>query len=104
MDAQLKKGILQMCVLRYIEKNESYGYEIMKDITRLFPDVAEASVYAILRRMLAAGYLTVYNQEMPNVPTRKYYKISEQGVEYLKEAISQWKVIQAAIDEIGLGY
>ncbi len=102
MDTQLKKGVLQMCVLYYIAKKESYGYEIMKDITKLFPDVAEASVYAILRRLLAGGYLSVYNQEMPNVPTRKYYKISPEGYFYLQESILQWKTMLSAIKEIGI--
>ncbi len=102
MDAQLKKGVLQMCVLKYISNQESYGYEIMKDITRLFPDVAEASVYAILRRLHAAGYLDVYNQEMPNVPTRKYYRISNEGTLHLDKSIEQWKTILGAIKEVGI--
>ncbi len=102
MDTQFKKGVLQMCILHYVSQKEAYGYEIMKDITKLFPSVAEASVYAILRRLLAGGYLTVYNQEMPNVPTRKYYKISPEGSLYLKEAVGQWKEMVGAIQEIGI--
>ena len=51
MDAQIKKGILEMCLLLKLAKKDYYGYELMKEMNLLFPDVYESTFYAILRRL-----------------------------------------------------
>jgi PadR family transcriptional regulator PadR len=59
MDTQMKKGVLEMCILFKLKEEVLYGYEIMKSVRQIFPDVYEGSTYTILRRLNAAGYTAV---------------------------------------------
>ena len=102
MEAQIKKGILEMCVLFIIRDNEMYGYDVMKSIKRHFPEVNESTFYAILRRLNADGSAEITLGEVSNGPTRKYYKITAKGCEVLNNSIDSWKRIQAIIEEIGI--
>lgn len=102
MDAQLKKGILQLCILHTIAQGETYGYEIVKVITREFHDVAVASVYTILRRLHAGGYLSIAERQVGNAPARKYYALTPQGSELLRDSLAQFAGILSAVREIGI--
>lgn len=81
MDAQLKKGLLEFCVLAVLEGGDSYGYQMIKDI---FPcvHITESTLYPILRRMESSGYVSSY-KEMYQHRTRKYFYLTEAGCEYL---------------------
>ena len=81
MDTQLRKGLLEFCVLAALEKEDSYGYQIMKDISD-FVNISESTLYPILRRMEMAGYVTSYTEEYNN-RLRKYFHLSDNGTEYL---------------------
>lgn len=102
MEAQIKKGILEMCVLFAIRDNEMYGYDVMKSMKRYFPEVNESTFYAILRRLHVDGSAEIMLGEESNGPTRKYYKITENGREVLNNSINSWKRIRAAVEEIGI--
>ena len=74
MDMQLKKGLLDVCVLAAIQKEDSYGYQIIKDM-KPFIEISESTLYPILRRLEASDLLSVYTREY-NGRLRKYYHIT----------------------------
>ena len=93
MDIQLKRGLLEVCVLAAIKNEESYGYRIIKDIAP-FVEISESTLYPILRRLEAGELLTVRAAEH-NGRLRKYYKITEAGRARLAEFTSEWGEIMA---------
>jgi PadR family transcriptional regulator PadR len=102
MEAQIKKGILEMCVLFIIREKEMYGYDVMKSMKRYFPEVNESTFYTILRRLHSDGSAKITLSEVSNGPTRKYYKITDTGIEVLRNNIESWKRIQLIVDQIGI--
>lgn len=83
MDSQLKKGILDVCVLQAISKGESYGYKIISDLQGVI-EISESTLYPILKRLEAAGYLTTRTAEFSG-RLRRYYKITSLGLKRLLE-------------------
>ena len=81
MDVQLRKGILELCVLAALREGESYGYQIIKDISK-YIEISESTLYPILRRLETSGqvdsYQTPYNNRL-----RKYYRLTKAGHEAL---------------------
>lgn len=103
MDAQFKKGILEMCVLYTIRDNAMYGYDVMKSMKRYFPEVNESTFYAILRRLHADGNAEISSGGAESSgPTRKYYKITEAGRETLLNSIESWKRINNIVSDFGI--
>ena len=101
MDPQLKRGILNMCILQLL-KEDRYGYDLIKIVQNIFKDTDESTIYAILRRLNKEGLTDMYYSEVSNGPKRKYYRISDRGQECLREYISSWHDIQEKISEIGI--
>ena len=93
MDAQLKRGLLEVCVLATIKDHDSYGYQIIKD-TKPFVEISESTLYPILRRLETARLLTVRNAEH-NGRLRKYYRITRLGLARLEEFKREWREIVA---------
>ena len=91
MDVQLKRGLLDVCVLAAIKDEDSYGYQIIKDI-KPYVDVSESTLYPILRRLEAAELLTVRSAEH-NGRLRKYYRITEAGRERIDAFKAEWTEI-----------
>ncbi len=91
MDAQLKRGILETCVLAVLNKGDSYGYQIVKDINS-FIEISESTLYPILKRLESSQMLTVYSVEY-NSRLRKYYKITDTGRAKIDDFISEWKEV-----------
>ncbi len=91
MDIQLKRGLLEVCVLAAIKDSPSYGYMIVKDVAP-YATISESTLYPILRRLEGAGMLTVYSEEH-NGRLRKYYKITEKGRARLIGFREEWKEI-----------
>ena len=83
VNAQVKKGVLKLCVLALLEGRDWYGYEISDYLTRLI-DIADGSVYPLLRKMKSDGLLSTYLQEESGGPPRKYYSLTGLGRETLK--------------------
>ena len=88
MDAQLKRGFLDVCVLASINRQDSYGYQIVKDVPSSL-HLTESTLYPLLKRLESAGLLTVYAIEHNGRP-RKYYRITPAGVTYLDEFLKDW--------------
>jgi PadR family transcriptional regulator PadR len=93
MDIQLKRGLLEICVLAAIKTEESYGYRIIKDVAP-FVEISESTLYPILRRLEANELLSVRSAEH-NGRLRKYYRITEAGRERLAEFTSEWSEMMA---------
>ena len=89
MDIQLKRGLLDVCVLAAIEDRDSYGYQIIKDL-KPFVDISESTLYPILRRLEGAELLTVYSSEH-NGRLRKYYRITAAGSQRIADFKEEWK-------------
>ena len=91
MDIQLKRGLLDVCVLAAIKNEESYGYQIIKDM-KPYVELSESTLYTILKRLEAAEMLTVRTAEHGG-RLRKYYRITQQGIGRIEEFKSDWKEI-----------
>lgn len=102
MDAQMKKGVLEMCILYCVSQNDLYGYDVMKLMRIHFPEVNESTFYAILRRLHQVGALENYVGSTSGGPPRKYYRITEAGQITLGEMIDGWKNITNAVANIGI--
>ncbi|MEG2354136.1 MAG: PadR family transcriptional regulator [Clostridium sp.] len=88
MDTQLKKGLLEICVLVVLKHSDSYGYQIIKDISQ-YIELSESTLYPILKRLEASKALTTYSIEH-NSRLRKYYKITEEGIDKIQEFLREW--------------
>ncbi len=85
MNTQYKKGVLELCVLSLLSKHDWYGYEISEYLTKQI-DIADGTVYPILRKLKSEGILSTYLQEESGGPPRKYYSLTALGREtYLKD-------------------
>ena len=89
MDVQMKRGLLDVCVLAAIQNEDSYGYQIIKDI-RPYVDVSESTLYPILRRLEEGRLLTVRSVEH-NGRLSKYYHITDAGKARIKDFKQDWK-------------
>lgn len=85
LDAQLKKGLLDVCVLSVLREGESYGYKIITDIAPYIA-ISESTLYPILKRLESTGAVTTQSREY-NGRLRKYYRITERGAERIREFI-----------------
>lgn len=94
MDAQLKRGVLEICVLAALRREDAYGYKIIKDLSP-FMDVSESTLYPILKRLEQGGCLTVYSVEH-NGRLRKYYRLTAAGNARIEEFLSDWDQVMRA--------
>lgn len=93
MDIQLKRGLLDVCVLSAIDREASYGYQIVKRV-HPYVEISESTLYPILRRLEAAECLTEYSMEH-NGRLRKYYRITDAGKARLEAFRQEWQEILA---------
>ncbi|MBR5922548.1 MAG: PadR family transcriptional regulator [Clostridia bacterium] len=91
MDIQLKRGLLDVCVLAAIRNCDSYGYKIIKDM-KPYIELSESTLYTILKRLEAADMLTVRTAEHDG-RLRKYYHITEEGIKRIADFKEDWKEI-----------
>ncbi len=93
MDIQLKRGLLDVCVLAAIKKEDSYGYQIIKDM-KPYVEISESTLYPILRRLETANLLTVRAAEHSG-RLRKYYHITPMGLKRIEDFKEEWKEIMS---------
>lgn len=91
MDTQLKRGLLDVCVLASIKDEDTYGYKIIKDIAP-YIEMSESTLYTILKRLEASKLLTVRSAEH-NGRLRKYYRITESGLGRLEDFKNEWREV-----------
>ena len=93
MDIQLKRGLLDVCVLAAIKNEDSYGYKIIKDI-KPYIEMSESTLYTILKRLEIAEMLTVRTSEHCG-RLRKYYHITDAGLERIEEFRNEWREVMS---------
>lgn len=98
MDAQLKRGILDICVLAAIKNEDSYGYKIIKDV-KPYISMSESTLYTIVKRLETSGMLTVKNVEYDG-RLRKYYHITSVGLKRIEEFKNEWKDVMSIYEFI----
>lgn len=98
MDIQLKRGMLEICVLSALLREDSYGYKIVKDL-QSYVEISESTLYPILRRLETAGALNVYSAEH-NGRLRKYYAITELGRKRIQDFLEEWHGIMVIYEYI----
>lgn len=91
MDIQLKRGLLEVCVLKVLDIGDSYGYQIVKDVGP-YIEISESTLYPILKRLETSDMLTVYSVEHSG-RLRKYYKITEMGKQKIEDFKKEWREI-----------
>lgn len=93
MDIQLKRGLLDVCVLAAIKSEDSYGYKIIKDM-KPYIELSESTLYTILKRLETANMLTVHTAEHGG-RLRKYYHITDVGLKRIEDFKEEWKEIMS---------
>jgi len=99
MNSQIKKGILDLCVLALLEKGDSYGYDLAGSLARKV-EVADGTVYPILRKLASEGIVSTYLQESQNGPPRKYYHLTDSGRKKLNNEREEWIKFCGEVNEI----
>ncbi len=89
MNIQFKKGVLELCVLVVLCRKDYYGYELVQAISRNV-EIAEGTVYPLLRRLTKEGYFSTYIRESAEGPARRYYQITEKGKQVKDELLAEW--------------
>lgn len=98
LDAQMKKGLLDVCVLSILSREDTYGYKLTQEVTALM-DTSESALYPVLRRLETQNFLETYSVEHSG-RLRKYYKITDMGKERLSEYIQELEDLKKVIDYI----
>ena len=98
LDAQTKRGVLEICILAALRRGDSYGYELIRKLSACVT-VSESTLYPILRRLENAGSLSVYSVEH-NSRLRKMYHLTENGEAQIKDFLVSWQEMQKMYDFI----
>lgn len=99
MNIQFKKGVLNLCVLVLLDKQDRYGYELVQKISDRIA-ISEGAVYPLLRRLTKEGYFSTYLQESTEGPPRKYYSLTDEGRTYLYEQLEEWKSFTDGVNKL----
>lgn len=98
--AQMRKGVLEFCILSILSKGDAYASDIIKKLKESKLIVVEGTLYPLLTRQKNAGLLSYRWEESTQGPPRKYYALSDKGKEFLKELDSSWKELMEAVNSI----
>lgn len=98
--AQMRKGILEYCILMILEKEDAYASTIISDLKNAEMIVVEGTLYPLLTRQKNQGLLTYRWEESPQGPPRKYYSLTQMGKDYLKELHQSWDELVEQIKSI----
>lgn len=99
MSIQFKKGVLELCILSMLSRNDHYGYDVAFKLSQSI-DLADGSVYPILRRLKQEGCVSSYLEEASGGPPRKYYAITSQGKDVLDQLTSEWNILVDKVNNI----
>ena len=101
INPQMKKGLLDVCILSVLQRDDSYGYKIINDLSD-YIKLSESTLYPILRRLETAGFLEVYSVEHRG-RLRKMYRITDSGTDQIREFLDGWNEIEAIYQYIKEG-
>jgi PadR family transcriptional regulator PadR len=103
IDKDLKRGTLEMIILRLISERQMYGYELASELERrgggLFR-LKEGTLYPVLYRMEKAGYIEARWETLERGVPRKYYRLTKSGVKFLAARIAEWKAFASAVEQL----
>lgn len=97
MNIQIKKGVLELCVLAMLEGQDRYGYELVNEISKRI-QMADGTIYPLLKRLKEEGFLTTYLAESQEGPPRKYYRITELGKKTNTANLNEWNDFSKSVD------
>ena len=101
---QLRKGVLELCILNDIRNRRMYGYEIVRKLRKIEGlIISEGTIYPILSRLKRQGLVTTSIQESPEGPPRKYYELTQQGKDMVCQMNAYWQAIRNETDSIEKG-
>mgnify|MGYP006291613639 CR=1 FL=1 len=98
--AQMRKGVLEYCILSILSHNSCYASDIIKELKEAKIIIVEGTLYPLLTRQKNAGLLTYRWEESTQGPPRKYYQLTSQGEQHLKALDQAWKELVAAVNQI----
>jgi PadR family transcriptional regulator PadR len=97
--SQLRRGVLELCVLRLLNEKASYGYEVVTTLEGLGPlATGENTLYPLLRRLKSDKYLETFEVVSPSGPPRQYYRLTQRGQQRLKSLQAEWKSLARAVE------
>lgn len=99
MNTQLKKGILELCVLAVLDKKDCYGYELVSEISKNI-EISDGTIYPLLRRLNQEGYFSTYLQESQEGPPRKYYSLTKLGKDTKDKLLREWYGFEKGVNSI----
>ncbi|MBS0410698.1 MAG: PadR family transcriptional regulator [Proteobacteria bacterium] len=99
VQVQLKKGVLELCVLALLSRADSYAYEIASRLAEGI-DMGEGTIYPLMRRMQDDGLVETYLVESPSGPSRKYYRLTEAGKQSFTSQKAAWSAFAKAVNDI----
>ena len=99
MNVQFKKGVVEICVLLIISKEDSYGFEIVDKVNEHF-ECSSNTIYPILKRFIDDALCTTYLMESTSGPARKYYKITNKGIEQLTQLIMSYEAFTKSVNTL----
>ena len=99
MNIQYKKGVLELCVLAMLHQRDRYGYELSEQLSKTI-DIADGTVYPIMRKLKADGLVTTYLSEESGGPPRKYYSITESGRQLYNRERKEWLGFIQAVEKL----
>jgi PadR family transcriptional regulator PadR len=99
ISVQLKKGVLELCVLAVLSKGDGYAYDIASQLAEGI-DMGEGTIYPLMRRLQDEGLVVTYLAESPSGPPRKYYRLTDTGRASLQSQKSDWTAFSRAVNAI----
>ena len=96
MNVQLKKGVLDLCVLHLLKEKPTYGYDIYQSIKEVL-SISESTIYPILRKMVQEKLLTTHLEASPEGPPRKYFEMTKKGHETHALLLEEWETFITSI-------
>ena len=99
LDVQLRKGVLELCVLEILSRADSYAYDIASQLAERI-GMGEGTVYPLMRRLYTDGLVETYLVESSEGPPRKYYKLTRSGRSTLQQHRASWRAFSQAVDKI----
>ncbi|MDR1639861.1 MAG: PadR family transcriptional regulator [Clostridiales bacterium] len=99
MNVQLKKGVLDLCVLSLLSQRDMYGYELVTAVSKGI-EISEGTIYPLLKRIKDEGYVTTYLVESPEGPSRKYYAITGAGLSVTTDLEREWRKVVDGVEKV----
>ena len=96
---QLKKGVLELCVLALLSRGDGYAYDIASQLAEGI-DMGEGTIYPLMRRLQDEGLVATYLAESPSGPPRKYYRLTDTGRASLQSQKAEWTAFSRAVNAI----